>query len=70
MCFRWWRASMCDVPAWVTCYCGLHGRHARVTRQSGWHAWCASVGKVDGWRGWRTKVSSVGDIGRNTRMVS
>ena len=45
---------------------GVLGRRASVAGVGGAPAWvecrCVNVG-------WRTKVSSVGDIGGNTRMV-
>ena len=50
------------------------GLLAWLTDQRGRRGCCASVGHVvgvlDEWRGWHSKVSSIGDIGGNTRVRS
>ena len=43
------RASVSDVPVWLTYKRGLRRRSARVTCQCGW---CASMDKVDDMLTW------------------
>ena len=69
-CLHEWRASVGHVLTWVTWFACLRGLHVSVGDVGGVSALVRCLVCLHGWREWRTKVSSVGDIGRNTRVVS
>ena len=70
VCLFLWRASVGEVPVWVTCQGGLRGQCARVTcHRDGAPTQVKWAVRQSRWHGWHTKVSSVGDIGGNTRMM-
>ena len=60
--FALWSASVGDVGH-------VLGWRASVGDMGGAPAWVKWTVWNRGWRGWRTKVSSVRDIGENTKMV-
>ena len=64
------RNGVLFVLAWVVWVACLREWRANVSYVVHVLAWVTWVVYQRGWRGWRIKVSSVGDIGGNTRVVS
>ena len=78
-CQRGWCVCVSGVLAWLTCQRGWRASVSYVDSVLGWRASVGGMGGAPvwvkgkvcqrGWHGWCTKVSSLGDIGGNTRMV-